>query len=72
MAYHHHQYAPRDFEIICDGKVITTVKNARYTNNFLVVRFDKTQCNSLELKITGRYGPSPAIRELEVYDLGGK
>lgn len=72
MAFHHHQYAARDFEIICDGKVITTVKNARYTNNFLVVRFAKTQCRSLELKITGRYGPSPAIRELEVYNLDGK
>jgi len=65
--YEHHNYSPKDFEIICDGKVVKAVRNAQYRGNKLTVPFVETQCKSLELKITGYYSQSPAIRELEIY-----
>ena len=70
MGYQHHGYAPRDFEIVCDGKKVKTVKDARYGNNRLLVGIPSTTFKSLEIKITRSYGPSPAIRELELYGEG--
>jgi HEAT repeat protein len=67
MGYEHHQYAPKDFEVLCDGKSVKKVDNAQYDSNFLLLRLDETTCTSLELKITGYYGQSPAIRELGIY-----
>jgi len=65
--YRHHNYAPKDFVVLCDGKVVKAVRNAEYTDNRLTVPFVETECKSLELKITGYYGQSPAVRELEIY-----
>ena len=70
--FRHHQYAPRDFEILCDGVVARKVKKATYADNVLRVAFPRTQCRALELKITGYYAASPAVRELEIYDLDPK
>jgi hypothetical protein len=67
LGYEHHTYAPKDFEILCDGKVVKRVENAQYENNLLVIRLDEVTCSSVELKITGYYGRSPAIRELGIY-----
>ncbi|MBN2562115.1 MAG: PmoA family protein [Phycisphaerae bacterium] len=69
IGYHRRDYSPKDFEILCDDKVAATVKDAKYRGRDLIVTFDRIQCSSLELKITGYYGRSPAIRELEIYDL---
>ena len=66
--YKQGDYSPRDFDVIADGKVIHSVKNARYANAVLTVKVPKTECKTLQLKITKSYGPSPAIRELEVYE----
>ncbi|MGD8240537.1 MAG: HEAT repeat domain-containing protein, partial [Armatimonadota bacterium] len=66
--YRHHAYAPRDFEVLCDEKLVKTVEEAWYEGNRFAVTFPATQCTSLELKITGYYGASPAIRELEVFN----
>ena len=65
--YSHQHFAARDFDVLCDGKVIKEVRNAVYDNNKLIVTLPATKCKSLELKITDYYGKSPAIRELEVY-----
>ncbi len=65
--HQHHNYAPKDFDIVCDDKVVKTVKDAWYEANQFAVKFPLTRCTSLELRITGYYGLSPAIRELEVY-----
>jgi len=65
--YAQHNFAPKDFQVICDGKVIKQVANATYTDNFLVVPLPETTCQSVELSITGYYGGSPAIRELGIY-----
>ena len=72
LGYEHHNYAPKDFEVLCDGKVAKTVRNAQYSNNILVVRLGEVTCKAVELKITGYYGLSPAIRELGIYAPGGK
>ena len=65
--YRQHNFAPRDFDVLCDGKVVKQVKNARYVNNVLTVSLPPTTCKAIDLKITGYYGGSPAIRELEIY-----
>ena len=60
-------FAPKDFQILCDGKVVKCVRNAKYQKNRLTVSLPSTHCTTLELKITGYYGGSPAIRELEIF-----
>ncbi len=67
MGYFQDNYAPKDFEIVCDGKVVKSVTNAVYVNNLFTLRLPDTQCRLLQLRITGYYGNSPAIRELELY-----
>jgi hypothetical protein len=62
----HHSYAPRDFQILCDDKVVKTVIGAIYTNSQFGINLPATTCTTIGLRITGRYGPSPAIRELEI------
>jgi type 1 glutamine amidotransferase/HEAT repeat protein len=66
MGFSHQHYAPRDFEIICDGKVVKRIVGAIYQNNLFGVNLTPTACSTVELKITGVYGPSPGIRELEI------
>ena len=65
--FQQHSYAPRDFEVVCDDKVVKKMENAQYTANQLVIVIPETVCSTVELRITGYYGQSPAIRELEVY-----
>ena len=65
--YEHHQFAPKDFEILCDGKAVKKIENAQYEDNLLIVKLDPVTCSTVELKITGYYGQSPAIRELGLY-----
>ncbi|HUT33800.1 MAG TPA: HEAT repeat domain-containing protein [Planctomycetota bacterium] len=72
LGYQHHQYAPKDFEILCDDKVVKKVENAQYDDNFLVIALGELTAKTVELKITGTYGKSPAIRELGIYPPGGK
>ena len=67
MGWKQHLFAPRDFEVLGDGKVVCKVTGAQYRNNWLTVDFPPTECASVELRITGYYGGSPAIRELEIY-----
>jgi len=69
VAYAHHNYSPKDFQVLCDGKVVKAVRNAKYTNAQLIVAFAPVRCKTVELKITGVYGRSPAIRELEIYNV---
>ncbi len=66
--YQQHAYAPKDFGILCDDKVVKTVKDAWYESNQFAVTFPPTRCTSLELRITGYWGLSPAIRELEIFN----
>jgi len=72
VAWQHHSYAARDFEILCDDQVVKTVEGAVYDSNELIVAFPATRCSALELKITGYYPQSPAIRELGIYHPGAE
>jgi hypothetical protein len=67
LGYEHHSYAPRDFQILCDGKAVKKIENAQYEDNLLVIRLDEVSCTNVALVITGYYGNSPAIRELGIY-----
>ena len=63
----HHDFAPKDFQVLVDGQVVKTVQNARYKNNLLTVRFDPVKGKEVNPKTGGYYSGSPAIRELEIY-----
>lgn len=68
MGYQHQNYAPKDFEVLCDGKPAARVESAVYHRNLLEVAFPSAvSCKTVELRITGYYGQSPAIRELMLY-----
>ncbi|MBI5394859.1 MAG: ThuA domain-containing protein [Verrucomicrobia bacterium] len=67
LGYGHHNYAPKDFEVICDGKVVKKIEDAQYKDNVLTLALPPTECEAVELKITGYYSRSPAIRELGIY-----
>lgn len=68
LGWAHHKFAPKDFEILCDAKGMKKVSGAIYENNRFQVAFPPVQCDTVELRITGYYGGSPAIRELEIFD----
>jgi HEAT repeat protein/type 1 glutamine amidotransferase len=71
LGFQHHNYAPKDFEVLGDGKLIKKVENAVYERNLLAVDLPPTECRTIELKITGYYGQSPAIRELGLFGKPG-
>jgi HEAT repeat protein/type 1 glutamine amidotransferase len=71
LGFQHHNYAPKDFEVLGDGKLIKKVENAVYERNLLTVDLPPTECRTIELKITGYYGQSPAIRELGLFGKPG-
>ena len=68
-AYQSH--SPKDFDVLCDDQVVVNVIDAQYDErtNETQIAFPRCECSSLELRITGYYGGSPGIRELEVYDI---
>lgn len=68
--YAHESFAPKDFDIVIDGKVVAQVKEAAYDDNFFATAFPPTEGKTLQLVITGYYGGSPAIRELGLYNAG--
>jgi hypothetical protein len=69
MGWAQHDFAPKDFALIADGREIGRVCEAVYDRNRLTLSLPAVECRSLEMVITGYYGGSPAIRELELYDL---
>lgn len=67
LGFQHHSFAPKTFEILCDDKAVRKVEDAQYTDNILRVDLPPTECTVVELRITGYYGSSPAIRELGIF-----
>jgi type 1 glutamine amidotransferase len=65
--YVHQNYAPKDFDVVCDGAVVRRVSGATYEDNRLLVALPPSRCQTLELRISGYYGRSPAVRELEIF-----
>ncbi|MEW6742785.1 MAG: HEAT repeat domain-containing protein, partial [Planctomycetota bacterium] len=68
--FNHHDYAPRDFDVLVDSRLVASVREAAYRHNRLWVLFPGVCGESLELRVTKAYGRSPAIRELEIYAPG--
>jgi hypothetical protein len=67
LGYVHHGYSPKDFEVLCDDKPVKKVVGAEYDDALLTVDLPPTECQSVQLNITGHYPQSPAIRELGIY-----
>lgn len=65
--YRQHDYAPKDFSVVCDGREVKKVVGAEYSDNRVLLEFPPTQCQAVEFVITGYFGGSPAIRELEIF-----
>lgn len=65
--FEHEDHAPKSFDIICDGKLLKTVKDFRYTDNLAVIPLGKASFQTIELRIFAWYGGSPAIRELQLF-----
>lgn len=67
VGWQHHDFAPRDFTILCDGLEIGHATHVKYQDNELIIAMPETPCSRVELKITGSYGGSPAMRELNLF-----
>jgi hypothetical protein len=68
VGYQQENFAPKSFDIICDGKVVQKVEDLRYHDNLAVIDLPGVPCTRLELRIRTWYAGSPAIRELRVYE----
>ena len=64
--YEHHNFSPKDFDILLDDTTVKQVRDAVYTDNTLSIDIPTAACRRVELRITGYYGGSPGIRELEI------
>ncbi len=71
VGHAYQSHSPQDFEVRCDDQVVKSVTDAQYDQrtNETLVSFPRVECSALELAITGYYGGSPGIRELEIYDV---
>jgi hypothetical protein len=69
VGWKHYDFAPRDFEIVCDGKVIASAVGLKYVKNYAAMNIPQTECETFELRITGSYGGSPGIRELGIFNV---
>jgi hypothetical protein len=58
--------------VVCDGKTVKKVQNAQYERSLLTLDLPPTECRTVELKITGYYTQSPAIRELGLFSKSSK
>lgn len=64
--YEHHDFAPKDFDVLLDGETVEEVRGAEYDDNSLQVSLSGQKARTVELSITGYYGGSPAVRELKI------
>ena len=64
----HEQYQAKNFDILCDGKVVQKVRGAKCFENEMFLAFAPVRCGSVELVIPGKNGlVSPCIHELRIY-----
>ena len=50
--YGHHNFSPREFDVVCDEKVVKKIENAQYQDNLLVV--DSGSLYRVRLGIMGK------------------
>ena len=65
--YRGNRLSPKDFDILCDGKVVREVRDLESKEAQSGIDFPVTKCKTLQLNITDSYHGAPGIRELEVY-----
>jgi len=63
----HENYAPAGFDVVLDGNNVMKVHRAIYNHGKFFLDIPKTKAQTIEIIIDKVYGPSPAIRELEIY-----
>ena len=68
----HHDFSPRDFTVLADGRKLGRIEKARYTDNRLIIELPATSCAEIELQIDGSHGGSPAIREWGIMRRSGE
>jgi hypothetical protein len=62
------QYQAKNFDILCDGKVVQEVRNAQCFENEMFVPLTPVRCTSVELAIPGKNGlVSPCIHEFQIF-----
>jgi HEAT repeat protein len=62
------QHQAKNLEVLCDGKVVAEIRQAKCFDNEMFVAFPAVRCTSVELSIPGKNGlVSPAIHEFEIF-----
>ena len=62
------QHQAKNFDVLCDGKLVKPVRGAKPFENEMFVAFAPVRCTSVELVIPGKNGlVSPCIHELQVF-----
>ena len=44
LGWQQHNFAPKDFEVLCDNQAVKKVEGATYRNNWLTVDLPPTVC----------------------------
>ena len=62
------QHQAKNLDVLCDGKVVAEVRNAKCIQNEMFISFPSVRCTSVELVIPGKNGlVSPAIHEFQIF-----
>ena len=69
IGFEQQSFSPKDFQILCDDKIVADVQQQKYNLNEALIYFEEVACKTVELKITGFYGTSPAVREFQIFKL---
>jgi len=66
VGWKQHDFSPRAFTLVADGKVVAEETDAVYRDNTYEIDFAAVHAKQLDLRVTGYYGGSPAVREITV------
>ena len=62
------QHQAKNLDVLCDGKVVAEVRQAKCFENEMFIAFPSVRCTSVELVIPGKNGlVSPAIHEFQIF-----
>jgi hypothetical protein len=62
------QHQAQNVDVLCDGRVVAEVRQAKCSENEMFIAFPSVRCTSVELVIPGKHGlVSPAIHEFQIY-----
>jgi uncharacterized protein len=62
------QHQAKNLDVVCDGRVVAEVRQAKCFENEMFIAFPATRCTSVELVMPGRNGlVSPAIHEFQIF-----